>query len=227
MDNLLNKVKNMKLLKEIPANELDDMIKNGVFLYAEYEINKIIHFENEGCDYLELIIEGKARVEHLNENGETLAIMDFTKGDVLGGNLIFSKEARYPMLITAKERTKMLLVDKKNLLKLLMDYPDFLLSYLEYMSDHSGILAYTIKKNINSTIREKVMQYLMAQSRLNDSDTIKLVFTKKDFAERLGVQRTSLSRELSKMKKDGLIDYDKETITILDKDTWQYKIDNI
>jgi len=42
--------------------------------------------------------------------------------------------------------------------------------------------------------------------------------TKKELAERLGIQRTSLSRELNKMKKDGLIDYDAHSITICDFD---------
>jgi DNA-binding transcriptional regulator LsrR (DeoR family) len=39
--------------------------------------------------------------------------------------------------------------------------------------------------------------------------------TKKALADKIGVQRTSLSRELSKMKKDGLIECDSESITIL------------
>lgn len=40
--------------------------------------------------------------------------------------------------------------------------------------------------------------------------------SKKDWAEKLGVQRPSLSRELIKMKEEGLIDYDKEKIFIKD-----------
>ena len=39
--------------------------------------------------------------------------------------------------------------------------------------------------------------------------------TKKALAERIGVQRTSLSRELAKMRADGLIKYDAESIEIM------------
>ncbi len=38
--------------------------------------------------------------------------------------------------------------------------------------------------------------------------------TKEELANQLFVQRPSLSRELAKMKKDGIIDYDRYTITI-------------
>ncbi|MDD4541884.1 MAG: helix-turn-helix domain-containing protein, partial [Eubacteriales bacterium] len=34
-------------------------------------------------------------------------------------------------------------------------------------------------------------------------------------AEQLGVQRTSLSRELAKMRDNGLVEYDARTITLL------------
>ncbi|WHH61644.1 helix-turn-helix domain-containing protein [Petroclostridium sp. X23] len=41
---------------------------------------------------------------------------------------------------------------------------------------------------------------------------------KKGLAERLGIQRTSLSRELNKMKKDDLVDYDSHSIAICNFD---------
>ncbi len=42
--------------------------------------------------------------------------------------------------------------------------------------------------------------------------------SKKELADRFGVQRPSLFRELKKMKKEGLIDYDHKSIVILDED---------
>jgi len=38
--------------------------------------------------------------------------------------------------------------------------------------------------------------------------------SKKDLAEKLGVQRSSLSRELNKMRRDGLIDFNANYIII-------------
>lgn len=40
--------------------------------------------------------------------------------------------------------------------------------------------------------------------------------SKKDWAQKIGVQRPSLSRELAKMKREGLIDYTLKTIEIKD-----------
>ena len=49
--------------------------------------------------------------------------------------------------------------------------------------------------------------------------------SKKSLSEYFGVQRPSLSRELINMKKDNLIDYDKNIIKILDLDGLQQYIE--
>jgi CRP-like cAMP-binding protein len=53
------------------------------------------------------------------------------------------------------------------------------------------------------------------ECKIQNSNRIQLGITKKALAERIGVQRTSLSRELAKMKADGLIDFDDKTISLL------------
>jgi len=58
----------------------------------------------------------------------------------------------------------------------------------------------------------------MYESYVQKSNIIKIEVTKKDLAEKFGVQRSSLSRELNKMRKDGLIEYDAYSITIVNLD---------
>ena len=53
------------------------------------------------------------------------------------------------------------------------------------------------------------------KSKIQKSNRIKLNTTKKSLAEKIGVQRTSLSRELAKMRDDGLILFDTDSITLL------------
>ncbi|NLN06965.1 MAG: winged helix-turn-helix domain-containing protein [Firmicutes bacterium] len=66
------------------------------------------------------------------------------------------------------------------------------------------------------TIREKVLSYLEYESRRQHSRQIILPCTKKELAEKFGVRRTSLSRELARMRTDGLIDYNARSITLLE-----------
>jgi CRP/FNR family transcriptional regulator, dissimilatory nitrate respiration regulator len=130
---------------------------------------------------------------------------------------MFSKNPYYPMTVTAKDATLILEINKTRLFQLFSDNHDFLKSYLEYVSDHTVILGDRIKHYVNRTIRESIISYLDCESKKQNSNIIKLNMTKKALAERIGVQRTSLSRELAKMREDGLIEYTPVSISLLHK----------
>jgi CRP-like cAMP-binding protein len=78
------------------------------------------------------------------------------------------------------------------------------------------ILGSRIQHYVGKTIRECVMAYLEHERQKQNSNKILLPITKKAWAERIGVSRTSLSRELAKMRKDGLILYDAKSVTLLE-----------
>ena len=63
--------------------------------------------------------------------------------------------------------------------------------------------------------RESAFELLKKYNK-EKSTTIKLEFSRKDWADKLGVQRPSLSRELMKMRDAGLIDFSKNIIEIKD-----------
>ena len=156
-------------------------------------------------------------IERIDETGNLMTIAEFFSGDVLGGNLMFSKNPYYPMTVTAKEATLILEINKDRLFSLFSDNHEFLKSYLEYVSDHTVILGDRIKHYVNRTIRESIISYLDYECKKQNSNIIKLSMTKKALAERIGVQRTSLSRELAKMREDGLIEFTPVSISLLHK----------
>jgi len=59
------------------------------------------------------------------------------------------------------------------------------------------------------------MAYLSRVSNEKDSRTIMIPMNRNAMAEYLNVERSALSRELSCMKKEGLIDFHKNTFRLL------------
>jgi len=68
---------------------------------------------------------------------------------------------------------------------------------------------------VNKSIRECIISYLKYECAKQKSDRVRLPMTKKALAERMGVQRTSLSREFARMKQEKLLSFDGDTITVL------------
>ena len=215
MNDYLELIKQAALTKSIESEEITFYISEGSFKIITYLKNNIVHFVGETCSKMEIILAGKVTVERIDESGNLMTIAEFLSGEILGGNLLFSKNPHYPMTITAKQPTVILEINKDRLFQLFSDNHEFLKSYLEFVSDHAVILGDRIKHYVNKTIRESIMCYLDYERKKQNSNIIKLGITKKALAEKIGVQRTSLSRELAKMRNEGLIKFDAESIKIL------------
>ena len=203
------------LLQELDPEDIKKYLQDNRFTVRTYAKDAVIHFEDESCLSLEVIISGEIVVERIDESGRLLTVAEFLANDILGGNIVFSQTPRYPMTITTKQTSVILGINKDLLFELFCANPAFLRRYLEYISDHSTILSFKIRNDVNRTIRESVLRFLERERKKQSTNRIMLGMTKKALADRMGVQRTSLSRELAKLKKDGIVDFDADSITIL------------
>ena len=65
------------------------------------------------------------------------------------------------------------------------------------------------------TIRGRVMAYLNSVSMQKHAREFNIPFDRQQLADYLNLERTALSKELGKMKRDGLIDYYKNSFKII------------
>lgn len=82
-----------------------------------------------------------------------------------------------------------------------------------------NLVAILAKKNLTltrkidqvskKTIRGKVLAYLSSEAAQQNSSDITIPFNRQQLAEYLAVDRSALSAELSKMQKEGMIQYKK------------------
>lgn len=215
MNKNIDLIKSTVLTKFLSDEDILTNLESGKFKVTSYKKSSVVHFDGETCNKLEIILSGKVVVDRIGESGNLLTISEFYNDDILGGNLLFSKNPYYPMTVLTQLPTDILEIDRETLFELFCNNPIFLRTYLELTSDRAFILGDKIKHYINKTIRESIMNYLNYESKKQNSNHIKLNTTKKALAEKIGVQRTSLSRELAKMREDGLILFDTDSITLL------------
>ncbi|GAB1477391.1 Crp/Fnr family transcriptional regulator [Bacillota bacterium] len=214
IDDYADAISRIALFSSFTKEELSLFFKLPRYRVSRYDKGQIIHLQNEHCNTMGIILEGKVSVQKIDENGNILTISVFLGGDMLGANLIFSNRNTYPMTVAAETESVVLHMHKELIIELCQKNLDFMTGLMTAISDRTLILTDKIDAISLKTIRQCVMDYLEYQSRLQKSKTVILGISKKDLADRLGVQRTSLSRELNKMRKAGLIEYDARTITL-------------
>lgn len=67
----------------------------------------------------------------------------------------------------------------------------------------------------SKSIRERLVSYFSEQARKTGNSSFTIPFSRQQLAEYLGVDRSALSNELSKMQRDGLIRYHKNNFSLL------------
>lgn len=194
-------------LQSIDEELIHSYFVDGSFSLRRFGRGEVVHFVGETCESLELILGGVIVIERTDEMGGISTVAVFRADDLLGGNLLFSTTARYPMTVTSRTESEVLVIRKDRLLRMFDENQDFLCQYLRYVSDHVMILGDRIRFVENTTIRNQVLRYLAKEAISQGESRITLPFSKKELAQRFGIQRTSLSRELARMRDDGLISF--------------------
>ena len=67
----------------------------------------------------------------------------------------------------------------------------------------------------SKSIRGRLISYFSQQVRQNGSYQFTIPFNRKQLADYLGVDRSALSNELSKMQKEGILSYEKNTFRMI------------
>ena len=204
------------LFSNFTIEELGKFISNSNSKVNTYKSNTVIYFEGEKCRSMDIILRGCILIQKIDEKGNILTITEFGPGNSIGGNLLFSENPLYPMTVIAKDEVILFNINKHLVLELCHKNKSFLVEYLKSISDKAAILTNKIKTISMKSIRETIIDFLTYEYTIQGTRKIKLSMSKKELAERFGIQRTSLSRELSKMRKDGLVSYDTNFITIKD-----------
>ena len=214
MKKYFEKIKSVEIFEGLTEDQIVEILDLSKCNIKDYSKDQIIHLEKENCQTIDIILEGQVSVKKIDEDGNTMIISSFKKDDAIGVNLIFSKKNYYPFNVIATSETSILHLSKGVILEHCKNNQAFMINMLRFISDRSLILTDKINTIALKTLRQKILDYLEWESVKQNSNIIRLSMTKKELAESLGIQRTSFSRELNKMRKEGLLDFDSKIIII-------------
>lgn len=212
--NYIEKLSQIDLFKSILTDKLLSFFSEGLYKIEKYKKLSTIYFQNEICNTMDRLLNGNVVVQNIDEEGNTLTIAEFRPYDTLGENLIFSNRCAYPMNIISKRDLVLLKMKKELILELCHYDKEFLLKFLSSLSDKTIVLTDKINLISMKSIRQLIIDFLTNKYIHQNSKVITLNTSKKELAEKFGIQRPSLSRELRKMRDEGLIEFDAKTITI-------------
>jgi CRP-like cAMP-binding protein len=195
-------------------SHLTNLIASRQMVLYRYDEGEIIHSAYDACSWGEVVHSGECIVEQVSEQGEIFSVAVFTKGSLIGGNLIFSSDPQYPHTIVAQQNCSLIRIDRSALFSLLTIDAHALQIFLRHMSDNTVLINQRLTMVVHQSLRQRLMQYLQEESIRQQSKTVILPVTKTRLAQILGASRTSISRELAKMEHESMIMMQNRTIIV-------------
>ena len=190
--------------------------KNAKIETKTYEANHILFQEGDECLGLYYIKSGQGIIKNIYFDGNESIIRYINPGDVIGDILLFCNHAHFPATIIAKTKLTIGFIKKDDLLEIIKNDSKIAFLLLNKISSQAFDLNNRVKLLSKRSIRSKICYYLLNIYKEKNSLTFTLEYNKEQWADILNIERPSLSRELIKLKKEGIIDYYSKTIKIID-----------
>lgn len=216
MTSLLEPFAKCLLFSGVESALLSQLLTGLKFSVREYAKDTLVANEEDSCTTLGIVLEGSVEAQKIYASGKILTLAKMGPGQMFGEVIVFTSTHRYPATIIAMEKSRILFIHRDEIVRLCSEYPLVLRNFMEFLSNRILMLNKRIRELSYVTIRQKIAGFLLEEYKRTHSKTIVLTLSRESLALQMGIQRPSLSRELIKMREDGLIDFCKNRITILD-----------
>ena len=219
MEKYLNCLMECQFFDNIPHDALITFLSANKYVIKVYSKDDIIANEEDDCKSLGIVVEGTINIQRIYPTGKTITINMLTKSNVFGEAVIFSSFGKYPASIVSLTDTIIMFIPRDEIIKLCLYDQRYLNNFLGTLSDKILMLNKKLKNLSYQTVRQKVVNYILEEYNLQNKVALTIPLSREHMAEYLDIPRPSLSRELAKLKNEGVIDFYRNSITInsLDK----------
>ena len=207
-------VKECTIFKNFSIDEIIEIFSVISFYEKDYKKNDIILAENTKVEYFGIITNGKIALSNFDYFGNRNILNVFEKGDSFAEALV-SLEIQIPHEVISLTDSSIVWIEYKSLSKSLY-YQKILNNLLNIISTKNLILNKKLQILSKRTTREKILEYLSNQKRALSLDSnFEINLNRNEMADYLALDRSNLSRELGKLKKEGIIDFEKNKFKLL------------
>lgn len=205
-------IKKFSIFEGIEESELGTMLDCIGGYTRSFSKNEYIIMETDSVHQVGLVLEGNIHMIKEDYWGNRSLITYMGKGEVFGESFSLRKDNISSVSFLASQPSEVLFLPLSKILytcsKSCPFHQRLIINMQSIMSEKNIQLMEKIDILSKDSLREKIMAYLYVLSTRQQSRTVKNPLNRTQMANYLNVNRSAMARELSSMKKDGLIDFD-------------------
>ncbi|MCQ6277874.1 Crp/Fnr family transcriptional regulator [Bacillus sp. EB600] len=195
-----------------------------IAITREWKKHSHVFLQGDPLENVYFIYAGKLKIYKTDMNGKEQIVSILKKGEMFP-HVGFFRKGDYPAFAEVLEASTLITVPISQFENVLIENPELCIKVFNVLGEKIVDLQNRLEEQILNNTYEQIIKLLirLAQNHgkelKNGTILLKGEFTNKDLANMIGTTRETISRTLTKMKKDELISEDKDGNLILDPTT--------
>lgn len=184
-------------------------VKKGQFVFRE----------GDPAIFVGIVLTGSVQLIREDYYGNRSIMAHIGPTQLFGESYAFSGAPTLPVSIVADEDSQLVLLDSRRIHSCCSNACEFhnqvIYNLLRLVANKNLVLHQKIQITSKRTTREKLMAYLLAQAKLSGSNTFTIPYDRQALADYLEVDRSGLSAEISKLRKENILECEKSTFRLM------------
>ena len=198
------------LFKNIPKDKIYYIINSSACSIKSFNSKEDIYEIGEEINCTGIILDGTVDIIQSSITGDEIIVNRLKEGDVFGNSFSFISDVNNFNCIRSNRSSTILFIDIYKILKestFICEYRSCLFENIIYSLAKTNIsLNRKIKIISQKTLRDKLITYFDFLATQKGCNEITIPFNREQLACYLGSERSSICRELTKLKEDNIID---------------------
>lgn len=217
MDNF--NYKGIPFFDGIEEHELNAMLQCLDVRIKEYKKGEMIFNEGDKARHVGLVLSGSVQVVRDDFYGKRNILTTLKEHQLFGESYACSDLEYLPVGVYANQNSRIMLMDVRRMIKTCTNncvfHTRLINNLLKHVVEKTLMLNQKIEYMSKKTTKEKIMAYLLAKAKESGSEIFTIDLDRQALADYLGVERSAMSAEISKLKKEGYIKVNKNHFEIL------------
>jgi len=186
---------------------------------SDYQKNQIIFQEGDPAKYVGIVLSGAAQIIQEDYYGNRSILARVEPSELFGESFACAGISALPVSVTASESCQVMLIDCRRITVSCSSACSFhnkmIFNLLRVVATKNLLFHQKLHITSHRTTREKLMAYLLAQAKQADSRSFTIPYDRQALADYLGVDRSAMAAEISKLRRDGVISCEKSRFELL------------
>lgn len=208
------------LFQGLDREEINEVLQKFHGLIKHFPKSDYIYLAGDCVENLCVVLEGTVQMIKEDIWGEKAIIANLGAGSVFAENFLGKLGDRSVVSYFVASDSEILMLP---LGRMLFDSNTsskasqrLMCNIVSILADNNTRLIEKTEILCKKTLRSKILAYLEQEARNQGCRQFTIPFNRTDLANYLDADRSALTRELARMKEEGLINYNKNTFTILE-----------